>query len=67
MTESDVETRIRAQRTTAIYEEPEIGLELRTNNPRCLERAIHAILELKGKKIDTSGKANEWFLTSQMR
>ena len=30
MTESDVETCVRAQRTTAIYEEPEIGLELRT-------------------------------------
>ena len=64
MTESDVETRVKAQRTTAIYEEPEIGLEIRTDNPRCLERAIHAILELKGKKIDTGSKANEWFLTS---
>ena len=64
MTESDVETRVKAQRTTAIYEEPEIGLEIRSDNPRCLERAIHAILELKGKKMDTSNKANEWFLTS---
>ena len=64
MTESDVGNRVRSQRTTAIYEEPEIGLEIRTDNPRCLEKAIHAILELKGRKIDTSGKGNEWFLTS---
>ena len=64
MTESDVETRVKAQRTTAIYEEPEIGLEIRTDNPRCLEKAIHAILELKDRKIDTGSKANEWFLTS---
>ena len=63
MTESDIDTRIKAQRTTAIYEKPEIGLEIRTDNPRCLEKAIHAILELKGRKMDTDG-GNEWFLTS---
>jgi hypothetical protein len=64
MTESDVDTRIKAQRTTASYEKPEIGLKIRTDNPRCLEKAIHAILELKGRKIDTDGGGNEWFLTS---
>lgn len=64
MTESHVDTRIKAQRTTAIYEDPEIGLEIRTDNPRCLEKAIHAILELKGRKLDTSGGGNEWFFTS---
>ena len=64
MTESDVGSRVKGQMTAAIYEEPEIGLEIRTDNPRCLERAIHAILELKGRKIDTSGGGNEWFLTS---
>ena len=64
MTESDVDTRVRAQRTKKTYEEAEIGLEIRTDNPRCLEKAIHAILELKGKKIDMRGKGNEWFLTS---
>ena len=64
MTEDDVETRVKAQRSAAIYEDPEVGLEIRTDTPRCLEKAIHAILELKGRKIDTSGRANEWFLTS---
>ena len=64
MTENDVDTRIKAQRTAAIYEKPEIGLEIRTDNPRCLEKAIHAILELKDRKIDTDGGGNEWFFTS---
>ena len=64
MTESDVDTRVKAQMTSAIYEEPEIGLVLRTDTPRCLEKAIHAILELKGRKINTSGRGNEWFFTS---
>ena len=60
-TVSDVENRVKAQRTTAIHEDPEIGLEIRTDNPGCLEKAIHAILELKGRKIN--GR-NEWFFTS---
>ena len=64
MTESDVGSRVKGQMTAAIYEKPEIGLEIRTDNPRCLERAIHAILELKGRKIDTDGGGNEWFFTS---
>ncbi|MDE0326676.1 MAG: GIY-YIG nuclease family protein [Candidatus Poribacteria bacterium] len=64
MTENDVETRVKGQMTAAIYEEPEIGLEIRTDSPRCLEKAIHAILELKGQKMNTTGRRNEWFLTS---
>ena len=63
MTEGDVGSRVKGQMTAAIYEKPEIGLEIRTDNPRCLEKAIHAILELKGRKIDTDG-GNEWFFTS---
>ena len=64
MTGSDVGSRVKGQLTAAIYEKPEIGLEIRTDNPRCLETAIHAILELKGRKIDTDGGGNEWFFTS---
>lgn len=63
-TEGDVGSRVKGQMTAAIYEKPEIGLEIRTDNPRCLEKAIHAILELKGRKIDTDGGGNEWFFTS---
>ena len=63
-TEGDVGNRVKGQMTAAIYEKPEIGLEIRTDNPRCLEKAIHAILELKGRKIDTDGGGNEWFFTS---
>ena len=64
MTNGDVEHRVKSQRSTAVYEEPEIGLEIRTDNPRALEKAIHAVLELKGKRIETSGNGNEWFMTS---
>ena len=64
MTESDVGSRVKGQMTAAIYEKPEIGLEIRTDNPRCLEKAIHAILELKGRKINTDSGGNEWFYTS---
>ena len=39
MTENDVETRVKGQMTAAIYEEPEIGLEIRTDNPRGLEKS----------------------------
>ena len=46
------------------HQSPEIGLEIKTNNPRALEKAIHGILELKGQKVETSGKGSEWFLTS---
>ena len=63
-TKRDVGSRVKGQMTTAIYQKPEIGLEIRTDNPRCLEKAIHAILELKGRKIDTDGGGNEWFFTS---
>ena len=64
MTENDVGNRVKSQRTTAIYENPEIGLEILADNPRALEKAIHAVLEMKDRKIDTSGNGNEWFLTS---
>ena len=64
MTESDMGSRVKGQMTAAIYEKSKIGLEIRTDNPRCLEKAIHAILELKGRKIDTDSGGNEWFYTS---
>ena len=56
--------RVREQKEKFDHQNPEIGLEIKTNNPRALEKAIHAILELKGQRIETSGKGTEWFLTS---
>ena len=65
MTENDVDTRVKSQATTALPEEPEIALIMRTNNPRALEKSIHAILDLQGKRTKTSG-GSEWFMTSPM-
>ena len=56
--------RVREQKEKFDHQSPEIGLEIKTNNPRALEKAIHAILELKGQQVETSGKGSEWFLTS---
>ena len=56
--------RVREQKDKFDHQNPEIGLEIKTNNPRALEKAIHAILELKGQRVETSGGGSEWFLTS---
>ena len=64
MSEGDAEVRVKSQSTTAVYEDPEIGLTIRTDNPRALEIAIHGILGLKDRRIGTSGNRKEWFLTS---
>jgi len=36
-----------------------LHLEIKTNDCRALERAIHAVLELRGRKI--KGGGDEWF------
>ncbi len=66
MTESrvNVNSRVKSQSTTGIYESPEIGLIIQTNTPRELEKMIHGILEMKGRRVDTSGNGKEWFMTS---
>ena len=64
MTKRPVAKRVREQKEKFDHQTPQIGLEIKTNSPRTLEKAIHAILELKGQRIETSGKGNEWFLTS---
>lgn len=64
MTKRSTSKRVGEQKEKFDHQIPEIGLEIKTNNPRALEKAIHAILELKGQRVETSGKGNEWFLTS---
>lgn len=64
MTESSVNSRVKSQSTTNIYESPEIGLIIQTNTPRELEKVIHGILEMKGRRVETSGNGKEWFMTS---
>jgi len=55
--------RVLAQASTALPERPQIALVIRTNMPSVFESAIHNILTLRGKKIDSS-PGSEWFLTS---
>lgn len=57
------ENRVLSQVGTALPEIPRIGLVIRTNKPRLLEKSLHNILEFKGRKIDSS-PGSEWFLTS---
>jgi len=63
-TKRSISKRVGEQKEKFDHQSPEIGLEIKTNNPRALEKAIHAILELKGQQVETSGKGSEWFLTS---
>lgn len=64
MTKRSTSKRVGEQKEKFDHQNPEIGLKIKTNNPRALEKAIHAILELKGQQVETSGKGSEWFLTS---
>jgi len=59
ITEGDTIERIAAQITTGTPDKPVLLIEIKTNTCRALERAMHAILETRGKKIIGGGK--EWF------
>ena len=58
-TEADTLLRIAAQIGTSTPDIPVLHLEIKTNDCRALERAIHAVLETRGKK--TNGGGAEWF------
>ena len=62
-TDGDPLQRILAQAATALPERPHVAVVIKTNLSSYLETAIHAVLTLRGKKIDDSPGA-EWFLTS---
>jgi len=55
--------RILQQASTALPERPHIAIQIKTNLPHELEKAIHHILTLRGRKIDNL-PGQEWFLTS---
>lgn len=61
-TESDVIGRIASQINTSTPDRPALRLLIRTRNCAALERAIHAVLQYRGRAI--SGGGTEWFLTS---
>jgi hypothetical protein len=58
-TEADTVQRIAAQIGTGTPDKPILHIEIKTNDCRALERAIHAVLEAQGKK--TTGGGAEWF------
>jgi hypothetical protein len=62
-TEGDAVQRIAAQISTGTPDKPTLLLVIKTNQCRSLERAIHAILETRGRKI--VGAGTEWFATSR--
>jgi hypothetical protein len=55
--------RIAAQIYTSTPDQPVLLIEIKTEQCRALERAIHAILEIWGRKI--SGGGTEWFKASR--
>lgn len=61
-TEADLVDRIAAQIFTSTPDKPSVKLEIRCDNCRSLERAIHAILDVRGKRVEGGGE--EWFKTS---
>ncbi|MFD6391876.1 GIY-YIG nuclease family protein [Nocardia sp. NPDC060259] len=63
MTTVSVAARLADQVGTALPERPVVVLELETDNAALLERAVHAVLELRGRKIETC-PGNEWFETN---
>lgn len=62
-TDGDPLNRILSQASTALPEKPHIALIFKTNFPSELETAIHSILTIRNRKIDSS-PGSEWFLTS---
>ena len=60
-TDRDPLVRILSQAATALPEKPHVALIVYTKHPFALEAAIHAVLTLRGKKVDDS-PGKEWFL-----
>ncbi len=62
-TNGKVSQRIANQGKTNLPEVPVIGLQILTDNSKELEKAIHSVLEARGKKVSGS-VGNEWYLTN---
>lgn len=63
LTEGDSVQRIAAQISTSTPDKPALLLEIKTHDCGSLERAIHATLEYRGRRIQGAGK--EWFKTDR--
>ena len=62
-TDGDAVQRIAAQISTSTPDRPALVIEIKTNACRALERAMHGILETRGRKV--SGGGTEWFKTTR--
>jgi hypothetical protein len=62
-TGGDTIRRIADQIGTSTPDKPILYLEIKSNDCRALERAIHAVLQIRGRKIEGGG--DEWFKTSR--
>jgi hypothetical protein len=62
-TDRDPLQRVLSQAATALPEKPHIALIVKTDMASYLETAIHAILSLRKRRIDSAPGA-EWYLTS---
>lgn len=59
LTTGDPVQRVAAQIGTGTPDRPALRLQIKTNNCSALERALHAMLEVHGRKVIGGGK--EWF------
>jgi hypothetical protein len=62
MTTTSVEQRM-ASHQTALPEVPEMAILIRTDNAALMERVIHGILTMRGRRMDESA-GSEWFSTN---
>jgi hypothetical protein len=63
MTRTSVASRLASQVGTALPERPVVVLAIPVERAAALERAVHAVLELRGKRV-TDAPGNEWFVTN---
>jgi hypothetical protein len=63
MTKGDLPSRIRDQVSTAVPEEPVIGLIYRTDSASVGERMLHSTLDTRGRRM-AGAPGREWFLTN---
>jgi hypothetical protein len=62
-TDRDPLQRVLSQASTALPEKPHISLIVKTDVASHLEAALHGILTVRNRRID-SAPGTEWFLTS---
>ena len=64
MTTTSVQQRV-ASHQTALPEIPEMAILIRSDNAALLERVIHGILTMRGRRMDESA-GSEWFSTNEI-